>query len=103
MAKYKALIKSFIDGYIREEGEEFEYSGIPGSSLHPLDEEAKAAKESARSKTISLSLLKPGETDPELEELRRQYEEMFGEAPHFNTKAETLKAKIAERRKELGV
>jgi hypothetical protein len=37
------------------------------------------------------------------DQLRTIYEEMFGEAPHKNTSAKTLKEKIDERRKELGV
>ncbi|UYW74133.1 hypothetical protein OFY05_00850 [Pseudocitrobacter faecalis] len=39
----------------------------------------------------------------ELDQLRTIYEEMFGEAPHKNTSAKTLKEKIDARRKELGV
>lgn len=38
----------------------------------------------------------------QIEEIRKIYEEMFGETPHKNTSVKTLKEKIEARRKELG-
>ncbi|MDH8362068.1 hypothetical protein QIG42_26640, partial [Klebsiella pneumoniae] len=75
-----------------EPGDIVTYDGEPGSNLASVDA-------SLSEKIVPAS----AEELTELDDLRKQYEEMFGEAPHFNTKAETLKAKIAERRKELGV
>lgn len=42
-----------------------------------------------------------GEED--IEALRKLYEEIFGDKPHHNTSAKTLKEKIEERQKELGI
>ena len=41
--------------------------------------------------------------DGELHRLREEYELLFNEKPHHNAKAETLREKIAHKRKELGV
>lgn len=92
MPEYKVAKRSFINGRLHEPGDIVNFDGEPGGNLVSLDA------------SLSEKVVTPSaEEITELEELRRQYEEMFGEAPHFNTKAETLKAKIAERRKELGV
>lgn len=91
MPEYKVTKLSFINGCLHEPGDIVTFNGEPGSNLVSLDA------------SLSEKVTPNAEELAEQEELRRQYEEMFGEAPHFNTKAETLKAKIAERRKELGV
>lgn len=92
MPKYKVAKRSFINGRLHEPGDIVNFNGEPGSNLVSLDA------------SLSEKVFTPSAEElTELEELRRQHEEMFGEVPHFNTKAETLKAKIAERRKELGV
>ncbi|HCI6189514.1 TPA: hypothetical protein NPO39_004623, partial [Klebsiella variicola subsp. variicola] len=44
-----------------------------------------------------------GSGDDELDKLREEYELLFNEKPHHNTKPETLREKIAEKRKDLGV
>lgn len=92
MSEYKVAKRSFINGRLHEPGDIVVYDGAAGSNLVSTD-----ASLSDKVDTISVEEL------TELDELRKQYEEMFGEAPHFNTKAEALKAKIAKRRKELGV
>ncbi|HHT0117105.1 TPA: hypothetical protein ACTW89_000013 [Raoultella ornithinolytica] len=92
MPEYKVAKRSFINGRLHEPGDIVSYDGAAGSNLVSTDTSL-----SDKVETISAEEL------TELDELRKQYEEMFGEAPHFNTKAEALKAKIAKRRKELGV
>ncbi|HGW2956450.1 TPA: hypothetical protein ACNP37_005199 [Raoultella ornithinolytica] len=92
MPEYKVAKRSFINGRLHEPGDIVVYDGAAGSNLVSTD-----ASLSDKVDAISAEEL------TELDELRKQYEEMFGEAPHFNTKAEALKAKIAKRRKELGV
>ena len=92
MPEYKVAKRSFINGRLHEPGDIVTYDGEPGSNLVSVDA-------SLSEKIVPAS----AEELTELDDLRKQYEDMFGEAPHFNTKAETLKAKIAERRKELGV
>lgn len=92
MPEYKVAKRSFINGRLYEPGDIVVYDGAAGSNLVSTD-----ASLSDKVDAISAEEL------TELDELRKQYEEMFGEAPHFNTKAEALKAKIAKRRKELGV
>ncbi|MCF6686025.1 hypothetical protein [Raoultella ornithinolytica] len=92
MPEYKVAKRSFINGRLHEPGDIVVYDGAAGSNLVSTD-----ASLSDKVDAISVEEL------TELDELRKQYEEMFGEAPHFNTKAEALKAKIAKRRKELGV
>ncbi|ENJ8541416.1 hypothetical protein AB2M82_002777 [Raoultella planticola] len=92
MPEYKVAKRSFINGRLHEPGDIVTFDGKPGSNLVSVDA------------SLSEKVVTPSAEElTELEETRRQYEEMFGEAPHFNTKVETLKAKIAERRKELGV
>lgn len=44
MAKYRVLVKSFINDAIREEGDIVEYDGKPGSNLE-LIKEQKAKQE----------------------------------------------------------
>lgn len=94
MAKYRVKARSFIDGKLFEPGQEVEFSGKAGSNLELITGELPKVEVS--NEQTSEELL-------ELERLRDTYEEMFGEKPHFNTGAKTLKEKIDERRKELGV
>lgn len=44
---------------------------------------------------------KPTVTELDRETLAKEYEELFGKAPAHNTKAETIAAKIDEKKKEL--
>ncbi len=94
MSKYRVKERSFINGKLCEPGDIVEFSGEAGKNLIPHNDGDVVVKDDD---------LPTNEELQELDQLRTIYEEMFGEAPHFNTKAETLKAKIAERRKELGV
>ncbi|MBL1697614.1 hypothetical protein ELD55_30880, partial [Klebsiella pneumoniae] len=70
---------------------------------------AKEAKAKATQKVVAPAVVKPetlnegGGGDDELDKLREEYELLFNEKPHHNTKAETLREKIAEKRKDLGV
>lgn len=98
MARYLVLRKSFIDGALLEEGEEVEYSGIPGSALKLISGESPVIELVEASATGI-----PGSAPTDLETLRQQYEEIFNEKPHFNTGAAKLQAAIDEKRKELGV
>ncbi|MDP1491629.1 hypothetical protein Q6292_28420, partial [Klebsiella pneumoniae] len=67
------------------------------------------AKAKATQKVVAPAVDKPepqnegGGGDDELHKLREEYELLFKEKPHHNTKAETLREKIAEKRKDLGV
>ena len=100
-----------------------EYDGEPGSSLDPLNDAAKAAKKKADKGHLkevqqpAATVLKDGENHPNGEggegegsgapsddeaSLRQQYEELFNEKPG-NMKVETMKERIAKKRKELGV
>ncbi|HGO5170848.1 TPA: hypothetical protein MEV94_000841 [Klebsiella pneumoniae] len=75
----------------------------------PLNEAAKEAKAKATQKAVAPAVVKPeplnegGGGDDALDKLREEYELLFNEKPHHNTKAETLREKIAEKRKDLGV
>ncbi|HBR3349822.1 TPA: hypothetical protein L9S16_003677 [Klebsiella pneumoniae] len=75
----------------------------------PLNEAAKEAKAKATQKVVAPAVVKPeplnegGGGDDELDKLREEYELLFNDKPHHNTKAETLREKIAEKRKDLGV
>ncbi|HDI8654722.1 TPA: hypothetical protein PPE37_000425 [Escherichia coli] len=93
MSKYFVKSRSFIDGRIYEAGEEIEFTGKAGSNLVPVD---KVKEED-----------KPKEIDPEaektLDDLRNQYIELFGEAPHHNAGSKTLQEKIDAKKKDLGV
>jgi len=108
-AKYRVLRLSHIHNKLWEEGEEVEYDGIPGSALEPLNDaaiQAKAAIKSGLVITAPVSANAGSEsthTDSDLEKLREEYEVLFGEKPHFNTVAKTLKEKIDEQRQKLGV
>jgi hypothetical protein len=44
----KATARSFINNTIREEGEVFEYDGIPDTILHAVEEESPKAKRKQR-------------------------------------------------------
>ncbi|HDL6893865.1 TPA: hypothetical protein PXM15_000955 [Yersinia enterocolitica] len=121
VARYKVLRQSYINLQIFEEGEEVEYAGKPGSALEPINEAAKLAKAGAvvlaelvPSAEVHIELpdsipkVEPAELVPgadleaALQLLREEYEGLFGKKPHPATQEETLKAKIAEKRKELG-
>lgn len=121
IAKYRVLRLSHIHNNLWAEGSEVEYDGEPGSALEPLNDAAKAAKQKAEQKTKTLKsgsvapvvvpnpsdqqeVIKPQDgVDDELTKLREEYEALFNEKPHHNTKAENLREKIAEKRKELGL
>lgn len=49
MAKYRVLVRSYINNAIREEGDVVEYDGRPGSNLELIEvpKEAKAHKAKA--------------------------------------------------------
>ena len=94
MSKYRVKERSFIDGKLYEPGEIVEFSGKAGKNLIPQNDGDVVVKEEE---------LPTNEELQELDQLRTIYEEMFGEAPHKNTSAKTLKEKIDARRKELGV
>lgn len=109
-AKYRVLRLSHIHNNLWPEGSEIEYDGEPGSALEPLNDAARAAKAKGKGKSeVALSpddQELPGDgADGEggLTKLREEYEQLFNEKPHHNAKAETLREKIADRRKELGV
>ncbi len=108
-AKYRVLRLSHIHNNLWPEGSEIEYDCEPGSALEPLNDAAKEAKEKAKSKgkvsapvAVSVPLINAA-PDDDLEKLREEYELLYNEKPHHNTKAETLREKIAEKRKDLGV
>ncbi|ENZ7720357.1 hypothetical protein NAK94_002516 [Klebsiella aerogenes] len=110
-AKYRVLRLSHIHNNLWPEGSEVEYDGVPGSALEPLNDAAKAAKAKATGKVAVANAVKqPGPLNDEghgdddaLDKLREEYELLFNEKPHHNTKPETLREKIAEKRKDLGV
>lgn len=120
IAKYRVLRLSHIHNNLWPEGSEVEYEGEPGSALDPLNEAAVKAKKAALKKR-GQEYVAPesdkksddegepgsggntGEGDDELDKLREEYEVLFEDKPHFNTSAKTLREKIAEKRKELGV
>lgn len=104
-ARYLVLRLSYLNSNLWPEGSEVEYDGEPGSALEPLNDAAKEAKAKAKSKgkvTVSVAL-NDAAPDDDLDKLREEYELLFNEKPHHNTKAETLREKIAEKRKDLGV
>ncbi|CFQ87989.1 MULTISPECIES: hypothetical protein [Yersinia] len=124
VARYKVLRRSYINFQILEEGEEVDYEGKPGSALEPINEAAKLAKAGAvviadvvpvvderdeapliDPPTPVVALTEQGVTvdsEAALQLLREEYEGLFGKKPHPATQEETLKTKIAEKRKELG-
>ncbi|WP_313112574.1 hypothetical protein [Pseudescherichia sp.] len=121
-ARYRITRLSFIGNQLLDEGAEVEYEGEPGSALEPLNDAAKAAKKKAektRGKSVDddpapvASVINDDGVDNDnVDEngafsddeasLRQQYEELFNEKPG-NMKAETMKERIAKKRKELGV
>ncbi|MBX8878335.1 hypothetical protein HCH41_05085 [Enterobacter ludwigii] len=94
MSKYRVKERSFINGKLCEPGDIVEFSGEAGKNLIPHNDGDVVEKDDD---------LPTNEELQELDQLRTIYEEMFGEAPHKNTSAKTLKEKIDARRKELGV
>lgn len=133
IAKYRVLRLSHIHNNLWPEGSEIEYDGEPGSALEPLNDAAKAAKKAVEEKGKPVAVqqvvtpAEPTNTDlnsegsgndgaggdgggtggnqveGDLDQMREEYEALFNEKPHHNTKAETLREKIAEKRKELGL
>lgn len=121
-ARYRIQRLSFIGNQLLDEGAEVEYEGEPGSALEPLNEAAKAAKKKAekmRGKSagdnpapVASVINDDGVNNEIIDEngaisddeasLRQQYEELFNEKPG-NMKVETMKERIAKKRKELGV
>lgn len=94
MSKYRVKERSFIDGKLYEPGEIVEFSGKAGKNLIPHHDGDVVLKGDEPPTNEELQ---------ELDQLRTIYEEMFGDAPHKNTSAKTLKEKIDAKRKELGV
>lgn len=105
--KYRVLRLSHIHNNLWPEGSEIEYDGEPGSALEPINDAAKAAKAKVTGKAAeavtSANLIKDAVEDGDLDKIREEYELLFNEKPHHNAKAETLREKIADKRKELGV
>lgn len=112
-AKYRVLRLSHIHNQLWDEGAEVDYDGLPGSALEPLNDAAKKAKAKATGGKVAVVELPktdgentgdglPG-SDADLDKLREEYEALFNEKPHHNVKAETLREKIAQKRKDLGV
>ncbi|HAS1003818.1 TPA: hypothetical protein I3768_003886 [Enterobacter cloacae] len=123
-AKYRVLRLSHIHNNLWPEGSEIEYDGEPGSALEPINAAAKAAKKKADQKRGILTDDSQPEPQPEphiedeVEEendvndantfsedeasLRQQFEELFNKKPG-NMNVETIKERIAEERKKLGV
>lgn len=109
-AKYRVLRLSHIHNQLWEEGSEVEYEGVPGSALEPLNNAAKNAKAKAtggKAPVLEVPKIDDGEgalsDDGDMNKLREDYEALFNEKPHHNVKAETLREKIAQKRKDLGV
>ncbi|WP_316391868.1 hypothetical protein [Citrobacter farmeri] len=105
--KYRVLRLSHIHNNLWPEGSEIEYDGEPGSALEPINDAAKAAKAKVTGKAAkTVTSAKPindAAEDGDLDKIREEYELLFNEKPHHNAKAETLREKIADKRKELGV
>ncbi|HBA3815019.1 TPA: hypothetical protein J5U00_000168 [Escherichia coli] len=105
--KYRVLRLSHIHNNLWPEGSEIEYDGEPGSALDPINDAAKAAKAKVTGKAAeAVTSAKPindAAEDGDLDKIREEYEMLFNEKPHHNAKAETLREKIADKRKELGV
>lgn len=109
-ARYLVLRLSYLNSNLWPEGSEVEYDGEPGTALEPLNDAAKEAKAKAKSKgKVTVSVVPTPEPlnnavpDGDLDKLREEYELFFNEKPHHNTRADTLREKIAEKRKDLGV
>ncbi|EHL3468024.1 hypothetical protein LAN87_001641 [Salmonella enterica] len=105
--KYRVVRLSHIHNNLWPEGSEIEYDGEPGSALEPINDAAKEAKSKVTGKAAeAVTSAKPiNDTaeDGDLDKIREEYELLFNEKPHHNAKAETLREKIADKRKELGV
>ncbi|EAA9058590.1 hypothetical protein HAY23_003179 [Salmonella enterica] len=105
--KYRVLRLSHIHNNLWPEGSEIEYDGEPGSALEPINDAAKAAKAKVTGKAAeavtSVKHINDADEDGNLDKIREEYEMLFNEKPHHNAKAETLREKIADKRKELGV
>lgn len=105
--KYRVLRLSHIHNNLWPEGSEIEYEGEPGSALEPINDAAKAEKAKVTGKAAeavtSANPINDAAEDGDLEKIREEYELLFNEKPHHNAKAETLREKIADKRKELGV
>jgi len=127
-ATYRVLRLSHIHNQLWEAGTEVEYDGIPGTALEPMNDAAKAAKAKAERKGKAVEAITPNgvenppapggdgnqpgseggdggnsEGDENLAELQEQYEQLFQKKPHPAMKSDTLREKIAEKRKELGL
>lgn len=103
--KVRALRQGTHNGF-REPNEEFNYTGITQkedkdgkmkpyfpSWMKPLEEvKNEAAPEPDKS---------GGDDDKELEKVRAEYEVVFKEKPHHNTKIETLRKQIEDRKAQL--
>lgn len=50
MGKYKAIARGYDNEKIREIGEEFDFDGVPGKWMDPVDAEAKKAFTEMKSK-----------------------------------------------------
>ncbi|EEW2821538.1 hypothetical protein D3O00_001774 [Escherichia coli] len=121
--RYRVLRLSHIHNTLWPEGAEIEYEGEPGSALEPVNDAARQAKAKVAGKVsmaatrqakakvagkvsmaaTSTKIINDVSDDGELDKLREEYELLFNEKPHHNAKAETLREKIADKRKELGV
>ncbi|ASG82616.1 hypothetical protein QOQ01_001819 [Salmonella enterica] len=105
--KYRVMRLSHIHNNLWPEGSEIEYDGEPGSALEPINDAAKAAKAKVTGKAAevvtSAKPINDADEDGDLDKIREEYEMLFNEKPHHNAKAETLREKIADKRKELGV
>lgn len=105
--KYRVMRLSHIYNNLWPEGSEIEYDGEPGSALEPINDAAKAAKTKVTGKAAEVvtnaTTINDTAEDGDLDKIREEYEMLFNEKPHHNAKAETLREKIADKRKELGV
>ena len=105
--RYRVLRLSHIHNTLWQEGAEIEYEGEPGSALNLLtmqpDRQSKGSRKGVYGQQTSTKIINDVSDDGELDKLREEYELLFNEKPHHNAKAETLREKIADKRKELGV
>ncbi|NYY78155.1 hypothetical protein DMI69_08035 [Escherichia coli] len=105
--RYRVLRLSHIRITHCGRGAEIEYEGEHGSALEPVNDAARQAKAKVAGKVsmaaTSTKIINDVSDDGELDKLREEYELLFNEKPHHNAKAETLREKIADKRKELGV
>ncbi len=99
--RYRVLRLSHIHNTLWPEGAEIEYEGEPGSALEPVNDAARQAKAKVAGK-VSMAATSTKIIN-DVSKLREEYELLFNEKPHHNAKAETLREKIADKRKELGV